>query len=285
MVLVFLFFGLPAFAKEPSPLEAVGNIQSIGNAAKPEDAIVLRKSGERVLARRYLLLFPGDRVQVAEGVEVCSNIAGSRRCFNRGTNGASIEAQQIGAHSSADDEYIFGLRFLFDTQRKPIVFFMNARGKSEICTPSPNNLLPAGDQKVPPTEQAVFVLWASCPSQLFLEDAVSKSVMDASNYTFAKVPIPGAEPVRIHAKSENVFWNVTRSNEVPTPPWLKAGPGPTSDAERLVRAIWILKEGPPTWHLFALSELADLSESNNFAASQLLIAAKSNELEAVLRSQ
>lgn len=85
-------------------------------------------------------------------------------------------------------------------------------------------------------------------------------------------------------QDQGTDWHVQVSARSPVPPGMSE-PDPTATSARLIRAIWILKEGSVGWRLFALSELAKMSEAGYFAAEELWAAACSGELDAALKTR
>jgi hypothetical protein len=85
-------------------------------------------------------------------------------------------------------------------------------------------------------------------------------------------------------KNQKTGWHVQVSARSPVPPAMSE-PDPASTSARLIRAIWILKEGSVEWRLFALSELAKLSKAGFFAAEELWDVACSGELTAALATR
>ena len=95
-----------------------------------------------------------------------------------------------------------------------------------------------------------------------------------------RVPVQiGHSPIAIQSSDGALRWSIEPSETIPAPPWFTNAAHGLSEARRLTRAVWLLREGPAEWHVFALSELADLADAGNFTAAQVWQGVRSAEWE------
>lgn len=278
--LALLAYAGPASAQA---LAAVGQILSVqgsgvvifhGDESRPEAASV------------YDYLLPGDRVQVrtSNGSAVIYDVATHRSHAITEADGAvSVGGRAPGALSAAANDLFRGFETLFRSPRQPIPVDTEARGIGRNPTFATDILLPEGKQFLPAGATAVAPIWRGGSALVSISNMSGEPVAAASSEPFASVvlPVPPLSGSYLLAVGESgPRWKIVTisASEIPTAEQLKSLPM-QSDAERVVRAAWILRDGPASWRLFALTELANLAD-RNYAADRLWHAVRAGEFPA-----
>lgn len=177
----------------------------------------------------------------------------------------------------ADERVLAGLRLLWGHPRKSVPVYALTRGDNGAFAPAPSKLQPGGRQVVPRNLDAVALVWVGGPATLQVS-AGTLAEVDSGRLSWAWVAVPADEPSAEIRLGGQATWRIDRTTDVPpAPPWL-AGPKALGPTERIIRAAWLLQEGPPEWRTFAITELARLSTQDP-VAMELWTAIRSGELE------
>jgi hypothetical protein len=264
-------------------LGAVGQVLQVRETS-PQDVVVLRRSGAVQPARNYDWLMAGDRIQVkaATATATVFDIAAHRSVRITAADGARAVGGAAPGHVSQQaDDFFAGFASLFNAPRRPIAVETQARG-AEVSPPLVNDpLFPPGEQLAPRGQSGLAVVWRGASGEVALAKPGGAMVAKGSSGDFASIELATPpltdEHYGLSIGAAALNWTVTTVDPatIPEPPWM-AGQHSTSDAERVVRAAWILRDGPPKWRMFAASELAALS-AGNYAADRLWHALKAGE--------
>jgi len=265
-------------------LGAVGQILQMGGGA-PTDVVILRKAGAIQPAHAYDWLMPGDRIQVraADAAATVYDIAAHHSVRITSADGPkAVGGASPGRYSEAADAFFQGFNSLFNNPRRPIAVETQTRGVSAFLPPFADPLLTPGVQTLPRGQAGVAVFWRGGGGDVTLSQADGR-VLAQSAKGVSRSAVLASEPLAgdyLLTAGPRLKWSVTTvdPDAIPEPPWM-SGERSTSEAERVVRAAWILWEGPPQWRLFATSELAMLSDEN-YAASQLWQALQTGDFAA-----
>lgn len=263
----------------PGALEAVGQIQSVSGSAR-----ILRSEGAEEPARPYAYLYAGDSLEVfgPKARVVFVDAGSSARTLTSGrmaVNGAKPAPLVRGAR-----EFFAGFERLFSQRSKPThVYTHTNRGPPPLLSADP--LLPANvEQAFSAGQHRLAPVWRAGVAKVSLRRASGGALLQASSDPYAHVVLPSASLsgryrlVVSQAGGRDLVWPVTTADnaQAPEPPWMGGAPSRT-DPERLTRAAWLLQEPSGRWRLFALSEMAALSE-RNYAAARLWRAIRAGEL-------
>ena len=258
-------------AAQAQVLSAIGQVVKLHEEA-PGDVLVLHANGEATPATLFQWLVPGDRVKVTTAVANATVYdVGTRRTVRvvQSDGPRTITGADPGPHNPAGDAFFQGFDNLF--QAEPQIA-PTANGLNRIRTITPSPLLPVGPQHLISGPTVLGVIWRGGPGDVALAHANGKVVTVSASGNYASLLLKtgrlDGDYVLTIGKNDLVFpITVVDPSQAPTPPWLHGAPV-TSDAERIIRAAWILREGPPDWRLFAIGELAYLAQ-RNYAADRL----------------
>ena len=288
--IAFLFsitLSLASAQADAETLDVVGKIIWVYGAQSQDDATVIRDDGHRERAGGGGFLYPGEKLVAKRRARIKLQLGGDVITVDAAASPYVIPALGSAGFSLVDDRYFWGWRILLAKQLADPPIFSRVRdggGNSPEPALSTDALLPRGRQTLPAGATHAAILWHNGATRLTAKDDQGRvTAVDSGTFSFAVVPfLPGAGTENVTSDSGKLSWAVTIGGKPPSPPWWKRTSLPLSNAERLVRATWILKSGRSEWHLFALTELKDLSDQNVFIASQLWAAAVSYDLEAEL---
>ena len=267
------------------PIRAVGQVLALRPEAT-SSVLILRRDGHRVAAHPFDLLYAGDSVTVeADGASVDVFDVGSRSA-RRIRRADGVYALAGGAPGGAGEAYVDyfrrGFAALFNTPRKPLPVETEARGQATAPPLRADSLLPEGRQFMPRGSTDLAVFWRGGAAAVTLSGRAGRGEPASAPGPLASAILrlePLREGLRITVGAKALVWTVEVADpaDIPVPPWA-AGRPPGSDPERLVRAAWLLREGPATWRLFAVSEIATLSRGN-YAADRLWQAIRAGDFE------
>jgi hypothetical protein len=280
-LLTFIGMATPAAAEI---LDARGKVLAIEHADEGHFHIV-HANGHRDDVVPSMLLFGGDRFEVDGNAVVVVRVDGERRTFSRVTprSDLTVPPRRIQSFAAVEDRYISALRMLIADGRNEQITYLAVRSKGPVFSADP--LAPSGDQFLPANEDHIVLLWRGGATRVLMEKGDAQTVIGDSGATdWVRVAIPAeADPIKLQLAASEAApeWVVHRQPGAPSASWDKAV-GADGAPRRLVRAIWLLKDGPPAWRLFALTELADLSASGYFPADELWRAAQQGVLKAEL---
>jgi hypothetical protein len=171
--------------------------------------------------------------------------------------------------------------FFIKTPRQSIPVYATVRGgEAGDVTLAPSPLAPVGRQYVARDTDHLALLWRGGAARIHVKpDGAPEAVVDSGRNAWAVVSLAGkANRTRISTERQTIEWTIERSDAVPVPEWFEGKP-PASEAQRLVRAIWLLRQDDTSWRLFALTELSDLAAAGNFNAIELWTGIRSGELD------
>ena len=253
-------------AAPPSPLDAAGQVLQVSGA--PEDGVVRREAGREVLAVPYLLLFPGDIVVAKRDSTVLVQAAGRGTIrVTTATGPLQMIADRTGVVDAA--RHFFQRWNLFFTRApRPIIVHTMTRA-GQAGTPARPPFLRSKVQNIPSDARHLAVYWteASATAVLRMRGAQTQTV-PASETSAAGFAISTLSPgtLSVGAGPSELVWTIrpVDRSAVPSPPWISDDP--EAARSRTVRAAWLLAEGPPEWHLFAVTELEELSATDAVAA-------------------
>ena len=248
----------------------------------PDDSSVgtIRSGGRQRAAARFDCLFSGDQIRVEKQSGYLEYVdlqdPTRTRRIDRGSGSVAIMGRVKPVIQRNVEEVAEGLSALWRRPRPAIMAYglLEVRGGA----PAAASELPAGIQYVPIGTSELTFLWRGAPAaiQVLRADGRIQLGVPASPATFTEVKIPSADGARVVVGS-SLTWNLRSAarSSIPEPAWM-ARDLTRSDEERVLRAIWILQSGPPSWRLFALSELSQLAQTD-YLADRALLAVLSGE--------
>lgn len=290
-----IFLLLFSTAVAGSSCQVVGKISDIVNKNNSGSVYVLRAAcepQERVIAYVYQWLYEGDRIEITGDAEVLVSLAkGEKRVFTQNTNGISLHEQTINdihknqSSISGKIEIAVGVWKRLEGNRKSIPYFNKVRGSTQNLVILKDPLLPSGLQYLPANYDQIALLWKGGPATV-ISTSVEKTIETPSeNWSYLVMPISMNQSENIiRLKNQDISWHIKVASTIPVPQGLNESDLTTS-LSQLARALWILKEGPEEWRLFALSELARLARIGFFPAEELWKAALSGELVSALQAE
>jgi len=278
-----------------SNCEIVGKISDIINKNKVVSVYVLRAAcppQERVSAFVYQWLYEGDRIEITGDAEVFVSLAkGEKRVFTQNTNGISLHEQTINnIHKYQNSipgkvEIAIGVWRALEKKRKYIPYFNKVRGSIQNLVITEDPILPSGLQYLPADYDQIALLWKGGPATVISTTAEKVTEMRSENWSYLVMPVSGNQSENIvRLQNQDISWHIKIASTTPAPQGINES-DLTSPSSQLARAVWILKEGPGEWRLFALSELARLSQRGVFSAEELWKAALSGELVSALQAE
>lgn len=276
--------------------EVVGKISDIVNKNNGSSVHVLRATcpaRERVTAFVYQWLYEGDQIEIIGDAEVLVLLAkGEKRVFTKDTNGMSLYDKTVAdIHKNQNSiagkvEIAIGVWRVWKTlerQRKSIPYFNKVRGSTQNPVIMEDPLLPSGLQYLPTDYDQIALLWKGGPATVISTSIEKKTEISSKNWSYLVMPIAKNQSENIiKLKNHDISWHIKITSTIPIPQGLNES-NLTTSFSQLVRALWILKEGPGEWRLFAFSELARLARIGYFPAEELWKAALSGELVSALQ--
>lgn len=292
---ISIFLLLFSTAVAGSSCQVVGKISDIVNKNNGSSAYVLRAAcepQERVVAFVYQWLYEGDRIEITGDAEVLVSLAkGEKRVFTQNTNGKSLHEQTINdIHKNQNSisgkvQIATGIWKALERQRKSIPYFNKVRGSTQNLVITEDPLLPSGLQYLPADYDQIALLWKGGPATVISTSAEKVTEIRSESWSYLVLPISGNQSENlIRLQNRDISWNIKTASTIPVPQGINES-DLISPSLQLARALWILKEGPGEWRLFALSELARLSQKGVFSAEELWKAALSGELVSVLQEK
>jgi len=292
---ISIFLLLFSTAVAGSSCQVVGKISDIVNKNNGSSAYVLRAAcepQERVVAFVYQWLYEGDRIEITGDAEVLVSLAkGEKRVFTQNTNGILLHEQTINdIHKNQNSisgkvQIAIGIWKALERQRKSIPYFNKVRGSAQNLVITEDPLLPSGLQYLPADYDQIALLWKGGPATVISTSAEKVTEIRSESWSYLVLPISGNQSESlIRLQNKDISWNIKTASTIPVPQGINES-DLISPSSQLARALWILKEGPGEWRLFALSELARLSQEGVFSAEELWKAALSGELVSVLQAK
>lgn len=278
-----------------SNCEVVGKISDIVTKDKNGSVYVVRATcpaQERIAAFVYQWLYEGDRIEITGDIEVLVSLAkGEKRVFTQNTNGISLREQTVNDIHKNQNSLLGKLEIAVDIwkalekQRKSTPYFNKVRGSTENWIVQEDPLLPSGLQYLPIGYDQIALLWKGGPATVISTTAEKVTEIRSENWAYLVMPIPGTQPETIiRLQNQDISWHIKTVSTIPVPQKMNES-DLTSTSSQLTRALWILKEDLREWRLFAVSELARLSQMGIFPAEELWRAALSGELSPALHAK
>jgi hypothetical protein len=281
MLAVRLLALLAAIAAGPpvraQTIEAAGRIVDV---SPPGSVEIIHRDQTREMASHGVLLRPGDWLDFHREAEVRADVLGRRTTITPGDPKRTIPSRDIGEYGEQDLSFFERFNQFLSKPRMAIPVFPWVRGEPQTgLAPSASAFAPPGRIFVPRGGGQIALVWRAGPAILQIGPAASGSRIESGEHAWALIPLP-ADPdgLRIGVEGQSLAWTVIVVDRTEGPAWLDPSIEP-SEAQRLVRAAWLIEEGPPEWRAFAATELADLAARGSFPAAQLWTAIRSGELE------
>lgn len=278
-------FSKVVIAAECTIDQAVGRVIGVEWDTSGSNAYVIRAESmgdNRVTVQPYLWLCGNDRIEIADDTKVVILQANREQKTCTRDASCTLPHNVIIIEPSIFDRFFHRLRFNA-TYTKPIPIFTATRTPRVV--PLANDpLLPSGTQYLPHTYEKVALLWRNGPAEVKLVTTDKEIKLSSGNSAYLIVDLPKEQSENIQINLPNMSWHIKRASAPPVPEEMDQF-DLASFPDRLVRALWVLKNGPDEWRLFALSELEGLSRAGFFAAEQLWHAALSGELAEVMKEE
>lgn len=231
---------------------------------------------------------PGDRFRWRDtDAEVWAQVHGVRDArFSPGSSTDQIPTRTLGFRVPADGPlYAAAINLASHAARAENRSRSRPRSQQPGApTPRALGFLPGGEQFIDVSTRGIAAVWRGAPAtaRLSLDGRVIEQT-DTGLGWWVRFPVDAATGAyRLELDDPGgLHWAIRRTSPVPAPPWMTDS-GPRSDAQRLVRALWILRGDQQTWKLFAISEIATMADDGHFLALQLWRAVLSGEIEDLL---
>jgi hypothetical protein len=210
---------------------------------------------------------------------VSANVYGRRVTYSATSRERVVPMRDLGAFSAQDLGYLDRFAQFISRSRRAIPVFPWVRGgQKRAATLRGSQFTPPGRTLMPRGSVRVALIWSGGPGNIAVSGSEGGARINSSgNNAWLLVDLPGTGRTHLSIQGQTLAWDVAYVDKVPGPPWLPSGT--LSEAQRVVRATWLLGQGPPEWRSFAVTELAALADAGNFPAEQLWRGARSGELE------
>lgn len=270
-----------AFAPNEAAAQAIRAVGRIVSVA-PKSAVQIRRAaGEIVDAEPSLLLISGDKFSFRKRGIVRAIVNDTERTYTERSIEKRIPARSIGVFASLDAKLIDPFVQLISRPRWSLPVTLTVRDGELPGEIRPSSLLPTGKQYRLGTGR-LAVVWSGGRTELRASDDHGNILprLDTGRGPWAVFDIrQNTGAIQIASANGALRWEFIPVNSAPCPPWWSSCSGAEmSEAQRLSRAVWILRKQSPEWRSFALSELATLTEGGNFIAKEFWQAARSGEL-------
>ena len=286
--IIAIIFSSLVIADNCLEIYSVGKINQIVKEKAGSNIWVIRANcpaNERLEAFHYQLLYEGDQIQILDESRVNVSFAqGKEQLFTQQTNNLPISGKTVKSiHDNQNNWYekfksAKAVWKLFGTPRKPIPQTTVVRGSTPRFLLAEDNLLPSGIQYLPVDYDQVAILWRGGPAIVSLAASIGTMETNTQQVAYLVTAIPNNQSeIEIRLLRHDIGWRIQFAKNPPLPSGLTE-PDQNAIAERVIRAVWILTEGPLEWRIFALTELAKLAKQGYFSAEQLWLAALSGEL-------
>lgn len=257
-----------------SPLEATGEIVGVRRASTGEATIVgTDGSRERALVSRYL--FPGETVEAKGDTAILVRDSVQGRTITVTAASGPFRARGS-ATKPTSGSVAFLDRFvnLLTPPRREITVYTTGRDPARQLRRAP--MLASPIQFLPMGAKRLALVWTGGAATIRVRGVDGKVRQSDISQTGSGAVEFDSFPMRIELISlaEAPITYEVREGRPPAPPWLDKYPEGSGD--RIAAALWLIREGPPQWRLFGLSELEEQSRGNA-AADRLWHAARTGE--------
>lgn len=274
--------------------EVIGKINEIVNKENSNNIFINSNclTQQRIAAYVYQWIYDGDRFEIIGDAEVHVILAkGERRVLTQHDNGKRLREQSVNDIYDRQNSVIGKFTIAKDVwqrlerQRKSIPFFNKVRGSGQNLKVRNDPLLPSGLQFLPAGYEQIALAWRGGPATVVLVDNGKITEFQSGNWAYLLMPISNTfTEGSIRLFEQEINWQIKISPEIPTPEGIQES-DLSSPLSQLMRALWILEQQDLIhWKLFALSELARLSQIGIFSAEELWKAALSGELATALQA-
>jgi hypothetical protein len=268
-----------------SPAASQGVLRMAGSVVAvtpPGSVTIVHAVGGEEEAIEGRPLYPGDRF-IFRSKSVLSTWLYDRPVDFKPGGSLSVPLRPVGRYRPKDESFLDRWRNFALRPRRGIPAFPFVQDPNQgPPAPVASEVLPTGRQHILATTREIALVWRSGPSGVRVAVAGQPALaLNPTRSAWRMVPAPDAS--RFEVAASVLVWNVEVSPRAPRPDW-QAEEADLSQEQRVVRALWILSDGPVDWRLFALSELAELANGGNFAAAQFWQAARSGELVEALQA-
>jgi hypothetical protein len=230
---------------------------------------------------------PGDLIRFVSSGELTANLYGKEVTFKSGEPISPVPTHDPGFFSLLDIRYFEQFSHFLAVPRMSMgIATLPRRDLEHPAAPvfSFNPALSRTEQYFPRGATASVVLWAGPASPLIVTpDRGGPIRLSPAGAGWGIVPLSSSSArLEVALSDAPLGWTLTVADLPPSPPWFTSPVAQLSEAERLVRALWILRDGPTSWRLYAATELHDLASARNFVATQFWQGLRSGELSALL---
>ena len=249
-------------------ISIAGRISHVENEERVD---LIRVDGRKEVAQSSSFLYAGDRFDFRGEATVKAYVYDKTITYKIGSENKTIPAREVGIFEFADNGYLSRFRAFLSKPRGQIPVVMGTRsGASDAVVLKSVSVAPVGRQYLPAGTSRVALVWGNGAGQLNVRDDSGKLTMvDSGDAAWLVVSLPmHSKLYTLSFTGQSLRWNIEMTTEVPAPPWFQ-NQLMLSEAKRLVRAAWLLQDGPTEWRLFALTELVALAEAGNFVANAL----------------
>jgi hypothetical protein len=275
---LFLAVTVLATSANAQVLTMVGKIRNVRGGGANAKATLQHpgQSAEDVV--RNAPLYPGDIIEVTGGAVVTVSMQAAP--IGPTAQKYKVPERSRSLFTAFDDTFLQPFLWLITGDKPDPAYYPKAKGPNDRPA-SPivaSLLLPEGVQYLPDSQSSATFLWEKGRATLRVASGGMDEV-DSTPLSFATMQFPnGPNDISAVGETSALHWRIQRRNAIPSPPWQSTIGDSRSPEQRLVRAVWLLRDGPQEWRLFALSELSDLSQSGSYAADQLWAAAVGGSL-------
>lgn len=274
--------------------EVIGKVNEIVNKENSNNIFINSSclTQQRISAYVYQWIYDGDHFEIIGDAEVHVILAkGERRVLTQHDSGKTLRDQSVNDIYDRQNSVIGKFTIAKDVwqrlerQRKSIPFFNKVRGPGQNLKVRNDPLLPPGLQFLPAGYEQIALVWRGGPATVVLVGDGKISELHSGNWSYLFIPISKTfTESSIRLFKQEINWQIKIASEIPTPEGIKES-DLSSPFSQLMRALWILEQQDLVyWKLFALSELARLSQIGIFSAEELWKAALSGELATALQA-
>ncbi|MDR4515714.1 hypothetical protein [Nitrosomonas sp.] len=279
-VFFIIFFYNSTIATACSKEQAVGKISEIEWDKSDGRAYIVRveATNESATVQVYKLLCEKDKIEITDDTKVIVSLARGEILTCTRYSNCEMPSNKNKIKPTLFEKFFPRLRDNRSSSR-PIPIFNVVRSIRGISIEN-DPLLPSGIQYLPHDHKKTALLWRNGPAEVTLITTDKETKFHSGNKAYLTVELPQERSDLVISLS-GISWHIQYVSTLPVPEGLYNF-DPESLPDRLIRALWILKNGADEWRLFALSELENLSNSGFFAAEEFWHMALTGELAVAL---